>query len=38
MRILDERVERYLHDLRPPRSGVMGEMDAAAQRDSVPIV
>jgi predicted O-methyltransferase YrrM len=24
MRILDERVERYLHDLRPPRSEVMG--------------
>lgn len=24
MRILDERVERYLHDLRPPSSEVMG--------------
>jgi predicted O-methyltransferase YrrM len=38
MRILDERVERYLHDLRPPRSEVMAEMEAVAARDSVPIV
>jgi predicted O-methyltransferase YrrM len=38
MRILDERVERYLHDLRPPRSEVMAEMEALAARDSVPIV
>jgi predicted O-methyltransferase YrrM len=38
MRILDERVERYLHDLRPDRSAVMTEMEAVAERDSVPIV
>jgi hypothetical protein len=38
MPILDERVERYLHDLRPPRSDVMAEMEAVAERDSVPIV
>jgi predicted O-methyltransferase YrrM len=38
MRILDERVERYLHDLRPERSDVMTEMEALAERDSVPIV
>jgi predicted O-methyltransferase YrrM len=38
MRILDERVERYLHELRPKRSEVMGEMEAVARRDSVPIV
>ena len=38
MRILDERVERYLHDLRPERSEVMTEMEAFAERDSVPIV
>jgi predicted O-methyltransferase YrrM len=38
MPILDEHVERYLHDLRPPRSEVMAEMEALAQRDSVPIV
>jgi predicted O-methyltransferase YrrM len=38
MRILDERVERYLHELRPERSEVMGEMEAVAERDSVPIV
>jgi predicted O-methyltransferase YrrM len=38
MRILDERVERYLHELRPERSEVMAEMEAAAERDSVPIV
>jgi predicted O-methyltransferase YrrM len=38
MRILDERVERYLHDLRPERSEVMAEMEAVAARDSVPIV
>jgi hypothetical protein len=34
MRILDERVERYLHELRPERSGVMAEMEAVAERDS----
>src|ERR671937_2102380 len=38
MRILDERVERYLHELRPERSAVMAEMEAVAERDSVPIV
>jgi predicted O-methyltransferase YrrM len=38
MRILDERVERYLHELRPERSAVMTEMEAVAERDSVPIV
>ena len=38
MRILDERVERYLHDLRPERSAVMAEMEEVAERDSVPIV
>ena len=38
MQILDERVERYLHGLRPERSEVMAEMEAAAERDSVPIV
>ena len=38
MRILDERVERYLHELRPERSAVMAEMEALAERDGVPIV
>lgn len=38
MRILDERVESYIHDLRPARSEVMAEMEAVAERDSVPIV
>jgi predicted O-methyltransferase YrrM len=38
MRILDERVERYLYELRPERSEVMSEMEAVAERDSVPIV
>jgi predicted O-methyltransferase YrrM len=38
MRILDQRVDRYLHDLRPQRSEVMAEMEAVAERDSVPIV
>jgi predicted O-methyltransferase YrrM len=38
VRILDERVERYLHDLRPSRTEVMAEMEAVADRDSVPIV
>jgi predicted O-methyltransferase YrrM len=38
MRILDERVERYLHELRPERSEVMAEMEAVAERDGVPIV
>jgi len=38
MRIRDERVERYLHGLRPERSEVMAEMEEVAERDSVPIV
>ena len=38
MRILDERVERYIHGLRPPRSDVMAEMESLAERDDVPIV
>jgi predicted O-methyltransferase YrrM len=38
VRILDERVERYIHDLQPPRSEVMAEMEAVAARDGVPIV
>jgi predicted O-methyltransferase YrrM len=38
MRILDERVERYIHDLRPERSPVMAAMEAVAERDGVPIV
>ncbi len=38
MPILDEHVQNYLHDLRPARSEVMAEMEAAAERDSVPIV
>jgi predicted O-methyltransferase YrrM len=36
--ILSEHVEAYLHSLRPERDGVMAEMEALAQRDSVPIV
>jgi predicted O-methyltransferase YrrM len=38
MRILEEVVERYLHDLRPERSPVMREMEEHADRDGVPIV
>jgi caffeoyl-CoA O-methyltransferase len=38
VRILDERVERYIHGLQPPRSDVMAEMEAVAERDGVPIV
>jgi predicted O-methyltransferase YrrM len=38
MRILDERVERYIHELQPARSEVMAEMEAVAERDDVPIV
>jgi predicted O-methyltransferase YrrM len=38
MRILDERVQSYLEGLRPERSGPMAEMEALAERDSVPIV
>jgi predicted O-methyltransferase YrrM len=38
VRILDERVERYLDELQPERSEVMAEMEAVAARDGVPIV
>jgi predicted O-methyltransferase YrrM len=38
VRILDERVERYVHGLQPKRSPVMAEMEAVAERDDVPIV
>jgi predicted O-methyltransferase YrrM len=38
MAILDEQVQRYLHELRPERSELMAEMEAVAERDSVPIV
>src|SRR3954447_22617848 len=38
MSILSEHVETYLRDLRPPRSEVMAEMEAVAERDGVPIV
>jgi predicted O-methyltransferase YrrM len=38
MRILDGRVESYIHGLRPERSAVMAEMEAVAERDGVPIV
>jgi len=38
VRILDERVERYIHELQPRRSEVMAEMEAVAERDDVPIV
>jgi predicted O-methyltransferase YrrM len=38
MRILEEVVECYLHDLRPERSDLMREMEAHAEHDSIPIV
>jgi predicted O-methyltransferase YrrM len=38
MHILDERVDSYIHSLRPERSPVMAEMEAVAERDGVPIV
>jgi predicted O-methyltransferase YrrM len=38
MQILDERVQDYIHGLRPERSEVMAEMEAVAERDGVPIV
>jgi predicted O-methyltransferase YrrM len=38
MRIVEEVVERYLHELRPERSQVMREMEEHAERDSIPIV
>jgi predicted O-methyltransferase YrrM len=36
--ILHEHVDGYLRSLRPERDGAMAEMEALAQRDSVPIV
>jgi predicted O-methyltransferase YrrM len=36
--ILSDHVLRYLHELRPDRSGVMQEMEELAERDGVPIV
>jgi predicted O-methyltransferase YrrM len=38
MAILDEQVQRYLDELQPERSQLMAEMEAVAERDSVPIV
>ncbi len=38
MPILDEQVSDYLTGLRPERSPVMADMEAVAERDSVPIV
>ena len=38
MAILDEQLQRYLHELRPERSELMAKMEAVAERDSVPIV
>lgn len=38
MAILAENVKRYLTELRPERSHLMAEMEAVAERDSVPIV
>jgi predicted O-methyltransferase YrrM len=38
MLILDERVESYIHSLRPERSPVMAEVEEVAERDGVPIV
>src|SRR3954451_6189574 len=36
--ILADHVQRYLQDLRPPRSPVMQEMEALAEREGIPIV
>ena len=33
MRVLDERVESYIHGLRRVRSPVMAEMEAVAERE-----
>lgn len=38
MAILHDHVETYLRSLRPERDGAMAEMEALAERDSVPIV
>src|SRR5436190_11010562 len=38
MTILAPHVERYLRELRPPRSAVMREMEELAEREGIPIV
>ncbi len=38
MAILTDTVAAYLADIRPPRTGVMAEMEQLAERDGVPIV
>lgn len=38
MGIRADSVDRYLEEIRPPRGGVMGEMEALAARDDIPIV
>jgi len=38
MAVLQEHVKTYLRSLRPERASVMAEMEALAERDSVPIV
>jgi predicted O-methyltransferase YrrM len=38
MTILDDGLHRYLEEIRPPRSEVMADMEAVAERDGVPIV
>src|SRR5919198_4244027 len=38
MPILDPQVQSYLHGLRPDRSELMAEMEAVAERESIPIV
>ena len=38
MAILSDSVQAYLAEIRPPSAGVMAEMEALAERDSVPIV
>jgi predicted O-methyltransferase YrrM len=38
MDILEPRIREYIHGLRPERGEVMREMEALANRDSIPIV
>jgi predicted O-methyltransferase YrrM len=38
MEILEPRIREYIHGLRPERGEVMREMEALADRDSIPIV
>ena len=38
MEILEPRIRDYIHGLRPERGEVMREMEALADRDSIPIV